>query len=347
MKILIIGGTKFLGRHLVEAALAQNHSVTLFNRGKHSSSEVMPEIEIIHGDRRFDLSELQNRRWDACIDTCGYLPQNVKASAEILSGAVQRYVFVSTISTYADFSVSGMDETAPLAELTEEKSKKASEIDASCELTGASVGKLYGELKVLCEREAENEMPGRVLVVRPGLIVGRFDPTDRFTYWVMRASKGGEVLAPGRPDRFVQLIDARDLSEWIITMIERGDTGIFNATGISEKLTMEQLLSECLKENNTDASFTWVGEDFLSREKIHSWSEMPLWISEENEPEMKGFLSISSDKAIASGLKFRNLSETIRDVLTWRQTDYPNEQLKAGIDSAKERELLDKWHNLG
>ena len=343
MNILILGGTKFLGRHLVEAAQACNHSVTLFNRGKHSAANML-EVETIHGDRNRDLDKLKNRSWDACIDTCGYLPQSVKASTTVLSDLVEQYVFISSVSVYADFSVVGIDETAPLATLTEEQAKKANEIDASGELTGLSLGEIYGALKALCERAAENAMPNRILIVRAGLIVGSFDQTDRFTYWVMRAKRGGEILSPGRPNRFVQLIDARDLSEWIIKMIENGETGIFNATGEPEKLTMKQFLNECRAASGSDARFTWASEKFLIKEKITAWSEMPLWLAEDTTPELKGFLSVKSDKAIAAGLKFRSLTETIQDVLEWRETDYSPEKLKCGIDSAKEQVLLRKWH---
>jgi 2'-hydroxyisoflavone reductase len=339
MKILIIGGTKFLGRHLVVAALRRNHQITLFNRGKHSSEEVA-NAEQIHGDRHSDLDKLRGRNWDAVIDTCGYFPQTVKASAEALKNSVDRYVFISSVSAYADFSKPDFDETAAVAKLTEEQARKVSEIDLKGDITAATVGEMYGALKALCEREAENAMPGRSLIVRPGLIVGSFDPTDRFTYWVMRAERGGEVLAPGNPNRFVQLIDARDLSEWIVEMIENGQTGIYNATSEPRKLTMEKMLEEIKAETESDAKFTWASEEFLKRENVAAWSEMPLYLPE-SDKEWRGFLSANVDKALHAGLKFRPLRDTIRETLNWRKTI--SDDLKAGISFEREQELLKKW----
>lgn len=217
MKILIIGGTKFLGRHLIAAAQAGNHQITLFHRGKHPSDGI-ENVEEIYGDRNNDLDKLKNQNWDACIDTCGYLPQTVKASVQALKNSVGQYVFISSISAYADFSVPDYDETAPLATLDEEQKIKANKIDPKGEITAVVLEDMYGALKALCEQEVSKAFPDNALIVRSGLIVGAFDTTDRFTYWVMRIAKGGEVLAPGTPHRFAQLIDGRDLTEWIIKM---------------------------------------------------------------------------------------------------------------------------------
>jgi len=340
MKLLIIGGTKFLGRHLIAAAQGGGHEVTLFNRGRHST-ENFGGVEQIQGDRHSDLDKLSGRNWDAVIDTCGYLPQSVKASAEALKDAAGLYVFVSSISAYADYSRLDFDETATLAELNDEQAEKAAAIDPKSELTGPVLGEMYGALKVLCEREAEKAMPGRVLQVRSGLIVGSFDPTDRFTYWVMRVAKGGEVLAPGAPNRFVQLIDARDLSEWIIKIIEQNAAGIYNVTGKPFELTMQAMLEEIKKTSESDARFTWVSEEFLNQENVGAWGEMPLYLPESSE-EMKGFLAANVDKALQTGLEFRPLRETIRDTLNWRKTK--TDELKAGIDAEREKELLRKWH---
>src|SRR4026207_89224 len=210
MKLLIIGGTRFVGRHLVAAALGRGHEVTLFNRGTQPST--LPEVETIIGDRNKDLNKLQGRRWDAVVDTCGYLPRNIQATAEVLSGVVERYVLISSQSAYADVSAAGVDETAALKTLTDEQLERAYQIDTAGE---PSYNELYGGLKALWEQAAEHGMPQRGLIARPGLIVGPFDYTDRFTYWPLRVARGGEVLAPGRPERPVQLIDARDLAEWI------------------------------------------------------------------------------------------------------------------------------------
>jgi 2'-hydroxyisoflavone reductase len=187
-------------------------------------------------------------------------------------------------------------------------------------------------------------MPNRVLIIRPGLIVGPYDYSDRFTYWVARVARGGEVLAPGRPERFVQFIDARDLAEWIVSMAEQKATGIYNANAAPGKITMQSVLEECKVAGDSDATFTWASEEFLLRENVSAWSHMPLWLPEEAAPHLKGFMFINCDKAIAAGLRFRPVSETISDTLMWYQTARPDEELKAGIDSDREEELLRKWH---
>jgi 2'-hydroxyisoflavone reductase len=199
---------------------------------------------------------------------------------------------------------------------------------------------MYGALKALCEQAAERAMPGRVLIVRSGLIVGAFDPTDRFTYWVMRIAKGGEVLAPGSPDRYVQFIDASDLSEWIIKMIERNENGIYHATGKPFELTMGNMLEEIKSVSDSDTEFTWVSEEFQKEENVEEWGEMPLYLPESRE-EARGFLSVNIDKALGKGLSFRPLNETIRETLEWRRTK--NDELKAGISAEREKELLRKW----
>jgi 2'-hydroxyisoflavone reductase len=341
MKILIIGGTKFLGRHLVNAALQNNHKVTLFNRGKFSQEE-FENVEQLQGDRKSDLGKLAARRWDACLDTCGYLPQNVKASAEFLRDAVGQYILVSSISAYADFRRTNFDETAtPLAKLTEEQTKKFKKIDPNVELTAGAVGEMYGALKVLCEREAEKAMPTRVLNVRSGLIVGAFDSTDRFTYWVMRVARGGgKVLAPGNPNRFVQLIDARDLAEWIIKMAEENETGTYHVTGKPFDLTFGKMLEEIKTVSHSNAEFVWATEDFLKQEKVGVWNEMPLYFHESDE-DWQGFLTVNIDKALEKGLNFRPLSDTIRATLNWRKTI--KDELKAGISAEREKKLLNNW----
>ena len=341
MKLLIIGGTRFIGRHLVTAALAREHEVTLFNRGNYSA-ESFP-VESIQGDRHndSDLAKLRGPRWDVVVDTCGHLPRSVQATAETLSDSVDRYVFISSQNAYASVSVPGVDETFPRATLTTEQLDQANAIDSSGQPSYAA---LYGGLKALSEQAAEEVMPNRVLTIRPGLIVGPHDYTDRFTYWVARVARGGEVLAPGRPERFVQFIDARDLCEWIVSMAEQKATGIYNANHAPEKLTMQSVLEACKVVSASDATFTWASEDFLLQENVSAWSDMPLWLPEDAAPHLKGFMFINCDKAITDGLRFRPLSETIRDTLTWYQATCLNQDLKAGIDSDKEQALLRKWH---
>ncbi|HKS09732.1 MAG TPA: NAD-dependent epimerase/dehydratase family protein [Pyrinomonadaceae bacterium] len=339
MKLLIIGGTRFVGRHLVAAALERGHEVTLFNRGTQSSP--FADVETIAGDRNKDLDKLQGRRWDVVIDTCGYLPRNVKATAEMLFGSVERYVFISSQSAYADVSVPGVVETAPLRTLTQEQLDRAYAIDTAGQ---PSYAELYGGLKALCEQAAEEAMPKRVLIVRPGLIVGPYDYTDRLTYWVVRAARGGEVLAPGRPARPVQFIDARDLAEWIVLMTEGGGTGVYNTNRLPNTLTMQDVLDQCKSSADSDAVFTWATEEFLHEEKVMAWSDMPLWLPEEEAPQLQGFMFVNCDKAFAAGLRIRPLSETVNDTLAWAQDELRDTELKAGIDSTRERELLRKWY---
>ena len=337
MKLLILGGARFLGYHLVAAARARGHDLTLFHRG-HQVMAVEPGVEIIHGDRNRDAAKLRGRRWDAVIDTCGYLPGSVRTSAEALAAAVEQYVFISSVSVYADLSVSGVDETAPLDELTSEELQQANAIDTSGPVSASTFGPLYGGLKVLCERAAEEVLPGRVLSVRPGLIVGAHDYTDRFTYWPARVARGGEVLAPGRPQRHVQFIDARDLAEWIVAMVERRQTGVFNATAPPATVTMGTLLETCRSVSGSNAFFTWVSESFLLNEGVTPWTEMPLWLPEEHR---HGLMWVDSRKAVAAGLRARPLEETIRDVLRWYEAD--GHELRAGLAADREQQLLRKW----
>jgi 2'-hydroxyisoflavone reductase len=337
MKLLILGGTRFLGRYLVTAARARDHEVTLFNRGHHASE---PDVETIQGDRYSDLTKLQGRRWDAMVDTCGMLPRAVRAAAEVLADSVDRYVFISSQNVYVDVSVPGVDETFPLRTLTTEQLAEANAIDTAGE---PSYGAMYGGLKALCEQAAEEVMPDRVLSIRPGLIVGPYDYTDRFTYWVVRVARGGEVLAPSRPERFVQFIDVRDLADWTVTMIERRAAGVYNANGPTNSVTMQDVLDQCKSVSDSDASFTWVSEDFLLQENVSAWTEMPLWLPEDAAPHLKGFMFVNCDKAVQAGLRHRPLAGTISDTLTWYQSSDANEELKAGIDAEKEQTLLRKW----
>ncbi len=329
MRLLVLGGTRFLGRHLVEAALARGHEVTLFHRGRRGA-KLFPEAERLEGDRDGDLSALRGRRWEAVVDTCGYLPRAVRASAGLLAGAVEHYTFVSSISVYGDFGRRGFGEDAPVRTPPDPEPE---EMD----------WELYGELKVGCERAAEAAMPGRVLVVRPGLIVGPHDYTDRFPYWCRRVAAGGEVLAPGDPERQVQLIDARDLAGWTIRMAEERRTGVYNATGPRSGLTMRGMLEGIRDAVGGDARFTWVPEKFLLDAGVRPWEELPFWVPE----EMAGILAADVGKAVRAGLAFRTLAETARDTLAWDALrDGPP---KMGADMSREREgdLLWTWRETG
>jgi len=324
MDLLIVGGTGFLGRHLVEAALADGHRITLFNRGL-SSPDLFPEVETIKGDREADISALRGRGWDAVIDTCGYVPRVVGASAALLADAADHYTFVSSISVYPDDIEPGADEGAPVKELAD---PTVEDVD----------GETYGGLKALCERAAEEEMPGRVLNVRPGLICGPCDPTDRFTYWPRRIFAGGEVLAPDRLERRVQFIDVRDLAAWIVEMSAEQRTGTYNATGPGYELQMGRLLEECAAVSGSDAEFVWASEGFLEENGVEPFTDLPLWVPR----EYVGVLAVDCGKAIAEGLSFRPVSETIEGVLEWDITR--DAELSAGLTPERERELLLAWH---
>lgn len=335
MKILILGGTLFLGRALTAAALERGHQVTLFNRGR-TPGDPLPGVELLNGDRDGQLDALRGRSWDAAVDTSGYVPRLVRASAELLSGSVERYVFISSVSVYADFS-RPVDESAPLATIPDEWVE---------EVTGSS----YGPLKALSERALEEALPGRALIVRAGLIVGPCDPTVRFSYWTARVARGGEVLAPGDPGTPVQLIDVRDLAEWTVRMIEAGGSGVFNASGRSG-LRMGAMLETCRSASGSDAHFTWVDEDFLKERGVLPWTHLPLWMPTSIRTHTY-FHRIDSDRALAAGLAFRPLTETVRDTLAWqRSTDGQPPPEKPGVPvpdltlgAARERELLDEWH---
>lgn len=325
-----------MGRALVEAALHNGHRLTLFNRGA-TEPELFPQVERLTGDRNDDLSDLENRvrqgkRWEAVIDTCGYVPRQVRRAAELLAGSVERYVFVSSISVYADTSQSGIDESAAVGTLDDPSTEEVN-------------GDTYGPLKALCEQAAETAMPGRVLVVRPGLIVGPHDRTDRFTYWPRRVAQGGEVLAPGRPERKVQFIDVRDLAQWMVHMVESGATGVYNADGPRQPMPMGDLLDTCRMVSESETAFTWVSETFLLQQRVEPWMEMPLWVPE-SQPEYAGFFAFDSSKAIAQGLSYRPLSDTLRATLEWDAAQPAERSLRAGISRQREAELLQKWKQI-
>ncbi|MFP2927513.1 SDR family oxidoreductase [Pyxidicoccus sp. 3LG] len=331
--ILILGGTKFLGPALVEFAQARGHTVTLFNRGKTNPS-LFPNVEKLSGDRDPNKGEglkaLEGRKWDAVVDTSGYVPRVVKASAELLAPNVGHYTFVSSISVYKDLSQYGITESSPVATAEDE--------------TTEDVPKYYGALKALCEKAAETAMPGRVLNVRPGLIVGPDDPTDRFSYWPVRVSRGGEVLSPGDGQDPTQFIDARDLAAWIILNVERSTAGVFNATGPTQPVLMKDLLETCKSATGSDASFTWVDTAFLEKQKVAPWQDMPVWIPRTSEE--KGLGRVSIDKALATGLTFRPTADTVRDTVAWFKTLPPERQAKlgAGVTPEREKEVLTAWH---
>ncbi|HST36707.1 MAG TPA: SDR family oxidoreductase [Allosphingosinicella sp.] len=338
MQILILGGSLFVGRAIAEAALARGHAVTLFNRGLHGQP-ASPDVEEIRGDRDGGLDGLRGRSWDAVVDTSGYVPRLVRASAELLAANVKLYVFVSSISVYADFS-EPVDERSAIATTADETIE---------EVTGAT----YGPLKALSEQAVEQAMPGRGLIIRPGVIVGPHDPTIRFSYWTSRVLDGGEVLAPGEPETPVQFIDVRDLAAWMIRLVEAGQTGTFNATGPEQASTMGALLEACRAAAGNDARFTWVDEAFLAAHGVEPGTHLPLWIPPSRQT-YSCFFRTGIDRALAAGLAFRPLVETISDTLAWQRA-HGTQPLpeKFGVpmpdltlSRERERKLLEDFHGL-
>lgn len=332
MRLLVLGGTKFLGRAAVESALARGHEVTLFNRGE-TNPELFPEAEKLRGDRDGDLSALAGREWDAVIDPSGFVPRVVAASAELLSGSAGHYVFVSSISVYDELGEPGFDEDARTVTLEDPTNEDY--------LTQGPVN-TYGALKALCEDVVRESFPEAHANVRAGLIVGPHDPTGRFTYWPLRLAGGGEVLAPGDPERPVQFVDVRDLAAWLVDLAESRTTGTFNAT--SPPMPTGRLLEACNEVGGADAQLVWVDEPFLLGQEVGQWMELPLWVSEADS----WFLQADVSRAVAAGLRFRPLEETVRDTLDWaRQTGAGLVTLgnsgAAGLDPPREAELLKAW----
>jgi 2'-hydroxyisoflavone reductase len=326
MRLLVLGGTVFLGRHVVRLALARGHDVTLFHRGK-SNPGVFPEAEHVLGDRDGGLAALDGREWDAVVDTSGYVPRVVGASAAALSGRAGHYTFVSSGSVYPHPVPRGADESAAVGELDD---------PAIEEVTGET----YGPLKALCERAATDAFSGPVLNVRAGLIVGPHDPTDRFTYWPLRMARGGPVLAPDRPEQPVQWIDVRDLAGWILDMAARGEGGTFNAAGPAEPATFRELLATCA-EVAGGGSPVWTDAAFLAEHEVRPWVDLPLALPEEAED----MSTMSAAKAIAQGLAFRPLADTARDTLEWARARPADAPLRAGLVPEREADLLAAWRS--
>src|SRR5713101_1309794 len=335
LRILILGGTGFTGPYQVRYALSRGHKVTTINRGKTHPGELPNEVEQLVGDRNGKLDALKDRQWDVAIDNPTTLPAWVRDAAQVLKGNVERYVFISTISVYGE-PKTGPDETAPT-----EQYEGADPYKETLEAMKAGGYKTYGPLKALSEREAEKWFPGKTLIIRPGLIVGPRDETDRFTYWPVRIDRGGEVLAPGSPSDPVQFIDARDLAEWTIRMAESRETGIYNATGPAKPLGIGAMLDGIKDVGKSNAIFTWVTEDFLTQQKVEPWSDMPVWTGKES-----GVARAKIDRALSKGLTFRPLAETARDTLAWFKSLPQDRQskLRAGLTSGREAEVLAAWH---
>lgn len=335
--ILILGGTGFLGPAIVDAALARGHTLTLFNRGR-TAPDLFPGVETLIGQRRRparpehpaqDLKALEGREWDCVVDTSGYYTGEVEDTAGLLKDAVDQYVFVSSISVYRDLEKNRdpLTESSPIAT-----------VEDPYTLDMGKGYENYGALKALCEQAAERAMPGRSTAVRPGYIVGPRDRSDRFSYWPARIARGGDVLAPGNPDAEQQLIDVRDLGEWIVHVCEQNLTGPFNANGFDARISSAELLYTGKGTLNHDCRFTWVDDAFLEEQKVTAWGEMPCWIPAHH------FNRTDNAKAVAAGLRFRKIADTWRDTWAWirdvRGLDGP---WRAGMTAERETELLAAW----
>jgi len=337
-KILILGGTNFLGPAVVTAALARGHVLTLFNRGK-TNPGLFPEVEKLHGQRRRprpdkpkdpaqDLKALEGRKWDAVVDTSAYYTGEVEDMCKVLAGNVGQYVFISSLSVYKTLEVDAtpVDEQSPLCECADKYTQEM----------GANYAN-YGALKRYCEEAASAAFPGKATLVRPGYIVGPGDPTDRFTYWPARFVRGGECLAPGTPDNDLQFIDVRDLGEWIVHLIEQGIAGPLNAVGFDGRISVAEFLHTGKGTLNHGCSFTWVDDEFLEKNEVTAWGEMGCWAPKAKNGHCK------NDLAIAAGAKFRPIAETIRDTAAWVKDGRGDRKWEAGMTAVRERELLAKW----
>lgn len=337
LNILILGGTGFTGPHQVRYAVGRGHKVTVFNRGRRQA-DLPASVAHLVGDRSTgDLASIERAgSWDVVIDNPTTLPYWVRDAGQILKDKTKHYIFISTISTYAHYRSPGMDEDYQLAAYTGTEDPLTIK---------QSTGGLYGPLKVLSEKEAEKWFPGKVTVIRPGLIVGPGDETDRFTYWPVRVERGGDILAPGSPNDPVQIIDARDLAEWTIRMAEQRATGIYNATGPRSPMSMAEMLYglRAVMPGSHEISFTWADADFLAEQKVRGWSDMPTWMAMRADNQGWGRVSIA--RALAKGLTFRPLAETTRDTLAWFHALPAERQatLRVGLKPEREKEVLAAW----
>jgi len=321
MNLLVLGGTQFAGRHIVEQALARGHRITLFHRGR-TNPGLFPEAEELLGDRDGGLSALAGRSWDAAVDVNGYVPRLVRDATRLLAGSTDCYLYISTLAVLADHTIPGQNETAPRA---------AFEKITTEEITGET----YGPLKAACEAVVEAAMGDRAAILRPGFIVGPWDHTGRFNYWIRRASEGGDMLAPGTPGEPIQFIDARDLAAFVLRVLETRMSGTYHVVGPRAPLSWAGLFEECNRVAGKDTRVVWVAHEFLDARGV-SPKELPMRFRNAD-----GLEATSSEKAIARGLTFLPVSQTIRDTLQW---DAAHGAHEVGLSADRERELLAQWH---
>jgi 2'-hydroxyisoflavone reductase len=323
VRILVVGGTVFVGRHIVEAAVARGHEVTLFNRGNRPApTGVARELR---GDRDSDLSALDEGTWDAVVDTSAYVPRQVRSLVDALGGRVGSYALVSTVSVYADQTRPHLDEDAALTALEDESVEEVT-------------NETYGALKALCERTLAEGFEGPTLVVRPGLVAGPHDPTDRFTYWPVRFARGGDVLVPSRLETPLQCVDARALGSWTVRAVEDGLTGTYNATSEAGRFTLGALFDACLALAPAGTRTVPVDEGWLLEQGVRPFSDLPLWLP----GEYANFFLLDASRAHAAGLADLPLADTAADTLEWwRGAGSP--ELKTGLVAEREGELLARW----
>jgi 2'-hydroxyisoflavone reductase len=331
MRVLILGGTGFIGPHFVHAFTHHRHQVTLFNRGKRDP-EAREGIEQLLGDRNGDLKSLEGRDWDVVIDNSGYTPRQVRATAELLKGHVGQYIFISSVAVYADFKTRGLHEDSPLARLAD---------PATNDVTGET----YGGLKVLCEEVVSEHFGRRATLIRPSYICGPGDHTDRFTYWPFRVSQGGEMLAPGKPGDPFQYIDVSDLSDFVRRCAENTIGGAFNLCNAPGEVTIGSLLETSKKITGADTKFVWASKEFLEQNEIigekAKGNYMPIW--QPGDGEDAGILLVKNQKAVKKGLQCRSLENTIKATLDWQKTRPEDKQkLRAGLTVEMEKELLSR-----
>jgi len=336
LRILILGGTGFIGPHQVRAALARGHHVTLLNRGRHPSGWPAA-VEARVGDRETgDLRSLATGEWDVCIDNSASVPSWVRDAGRVLAERVQHYIFISSISVLADHSQPGRDESAAVAEYPGPDAMAETRASLQANLA------LYGPLKARCEREAERHFPGRTTVIRPTLIAGPGDETDRFTYWPVRLARGGEVLAPPAADP-VQIIDARDLADWTVRLAEGNVRGVFHAAGPAQPLTVEAMVRDIRAAMTGEMSVVFADAAFLAAQQVAMWSDLPAWVP--GTGEMAGFARVSNARAVQAGLTFRPIATTAADTLAWfqAQPEARRSQLRAGLSAEREAAVLRAW----
>jgi 2'-hydroxyisoflavone reductase len=325
VRLLVIGGTRFVGRAFVEQAVRHGHDVAVFHRSV-SEPEDFPSVEHLHGDRDGDLGLLRGRSWDAVLDTCAYVPRAVREAAAVLQGFAGHYTLVSTLSVHPDDMPAGSTEEAATFRSPFPQTEMVTE-------------ETYGPLKVACEHEASAAFGNRCLIIRPGYIVGPHDPSDRFTFYLRRAAGGGEMAAPGPPDAPLQVIDVRDLAAFMLGRVEAADSGVFGVAGPGERIVMRDVLETARDVAGADTTFTWVSEGFLEAVGDQAQEWFPMW-----EPWLPGLHSYDAAKAVAAGLRFRPFTETVHDTLAWDQ-ERGQPDLRTGLSTEMERELLASWHS--